>query len=154
MRYLDKFLVFAETGHRQQLGLSLQDFQTLVQKIGTENCCLTWSTKNVCKNASSQTFGLFRRFCWNHSPLFTTSLLPSTCGSLHPIVFPEIFFHTLCSRLEKFSTAKNLSNLGCSRFEHFSTCAFCRWVDIFTQKGNCSSPKNLGKSPNSNKNVS
>ena len=33
VRWLDKFLVHARTGHRQQLGLSLQDFQTLPQKL-------------------------------------------------------------------------------------------------------------------------
>ena len=39
--YLDKFLVHARTGHRQQMGLSLQVFQTLPQKVVTENSCLT-----------------------------------------------------------------------------------------------------------------
>ena len=32
---------YVRTGHRQQVGHSLQDFQTLPQKVGTENCCLT-----------------------------------------------------------------------------------------------------------------
>ena len=41
VRYLGNFVVHARTRHRQQMVLSLQDFQTLPQKVGTENCCLT-----------------------------------------------------------------------------------------------------------------
>ena len=68
--------------------------------------------------------------------------------------FTQLFFqtllsHTLCSRLERFSTANNFSKLWCSKFQHVSTYAFCRWADIFTQKWNCSSPNNLCESPNS-----
>ena len=37
--------------------------------------------------------------------------LPSACGSLHTTLFQRLFSHTLCSRLERFSTAINLSNL-------------------------------------------
>ena len=72
VRYLDKFLVHARTGHRQHLGLSLQDFQTLPQKICTENC-LTWSTGNVCKNNCPRPTGLFSRYCWKDFPLFATA---------------------------------------------------------------------------------
>ena len=57
--------------------------------------------------------------------------------------------HTLCSRLERFSTSNNLCNLWCSKLQHVSTYAFCRWDDIFTQKGNCSSRSILCKSPKS-----
>ena len=117
VRWLDKFHVRAKTGYRQQLGLSFQDFQTLPQKVGTENCCLTWSTRNVCKNVSSQPTGLFSRFCRKDSPLFTTAT---------QLFFQSLFSHTLCSRLERFSTANNLSNLWCSKLQHVSTCAFCR----------------------------
>ena len=41
VRYLDKLLVHVRIEHRQQLGFSLQDFQTQPQKVVTENCCLT-----------------------------------------------------------------------------------------------------------------
>ena len=117
MRWLDKFLVLAKTGYRQQLGLSFQEFQTPPQKFGTENCCLTLSTRNVCKNVSSRPTGLFSRFCRNDSPLFTTAT---------QLFFQSLFSHTLCSRLERFSTANNLSNLWCSKLQHVSTYAFCR----------------------------
>ena len=111
VRYLDKFLVHARTRHRQHLGLSLPDFQTLLQKIGTENFCLTWSTGNVCKNVSPRPTGLCSSFCWNNSRLFYTSLppcfpyanslpptapyrlqLPSTYGSLLQLPCPICFF--------------------------------------------------------------
>ena len=70
VRWWDKLLVRGRIEYRQQLGLSLQDFQPLPQKVGTENCCLTCSTRNVCKNVSSRPTGLFSRFCWNDSRLF------------------------------------------------------------------------------------
>ena len=38
---LDEFFVHARTGHHQRLGFSFQEFQTLPQKVGTENRCLT-----------------------------------------------------------------------------------------------------------------
>ena len=59
--------------------------------------------------------------------------------------FKNLLSHILCSRLERFSTANNLSNLWCSKLQHVSTYAFCRWDDLFTQKWNCSSPNNLCK---------
>ena len=143
VRLLDKFIVHARTRHRQQLRLPLRDFQTLPQKVGTENCCLTWSTKNVCKNVSSRPIDLFCRFCWNdsaRSPLLaTTSQMFSECLSSH----------TLCSCLETLSTTNSLCNFWHSKLEHVSTYALCHWDDIFTQKGNCKSPKNLCKSPES-----
>ena len=68
------------------------------------------------------------------------------------LLLPNCFFqsllsHTLCSRFERFSTANNFSNLWCSKLQNVSTYAFWCWDDIFTQKGNCSSPSNLCKSP-------
>ena len=81
-------------------------------------------------------------------------LLPSCppyASSLPPAVpFTQLFFqsllsHTLCSRLERFSTANNLANLWCSEIQHVSTYRFYRWDDIFTQKWTCSAPKNLCK---------
>ena len=42
------FLVHGTTRHRQLLGLSLQDFQKLAEKFGTENYS-TWLVRNVCK---------------------------------------------------------------------------------------------------------
>ena len=87
--------------------------------------------------------------------LHTVPKLPSAYGSLPPAApLTQLFFqswlsHTLCSRLERFSTANNLSNLWCSKLQHVSTYAFCCWDDIFTQKWNCSSPNNLCKSPKS-----
>ena len=104
---------------------------------------LTWSTRNVCKNVSSRPTGLFSRFCWNDSPLFTTSRPPA--APLPQLFFQSLLSHTLCSRLERFSTTNNLSNLWCSKFQQVSTYAFCSWNDIFTQKWNCSSPNNLCK---------
>ena len=160
MRYLDKFLIHARTGRRQQSGLSHQDFQTLPQEVGTENCCLTGSTRNVCKNVSSWPTGLFSSFYWNHFSLFTTSLPPirklfSAYGSLPPaapftqLCLQSLLSDTLCSRLEWFSTANNLSNLWCSKLQHVGTYAFCRWDDKFTLKWNWSSPNNLRESTKS-----
>ena len=139
VRYLAEFLVHARTGHCQQLVLSLQDFQTLPQKVGTENR-LTWSKRNVCKNVSSRPTGLSSRFCWNDSPLFTTGT---------QLLSQSLLSHTLCRRLERFSTANNLSHLWCSKLQHVTTYAFFCWDYIFTQKGNCCSPNNLCESPKS-----
>ena len=61
--------------------------------------------------------------------------------------FQSLLSHTLGSQLERFSTANNLSNLWCSKLQHVSTYAFCRWDDIFTQKWNFSSPNNLSSAP-------
>ena len=72
-------------------------------------------------------------------------LVPSACGSFTQLFFQSLLSHTLCSRFEGFSTAKNLSNLCCNKLHHVSTYAFCRWDDIFTQKWNCSSPNILSK---------
>ena len=63
--------------------------------------------------------------------------------------FQSLLSHTLCSRLEILSTTNNLCDLWHSKFQQVSTYAFCSWNDIFTQKRNCSSPKNLCKSPKS-----
>ena len=147
---MDKFLGHAKTGHRQQLGLSLQDFQTLPQKVGTENC-LTWSTRNVCENVSSLPTGLFSKFSSKDS---SSSPFPAGQPPAAPFSFTQLFFksllsHTLCSQLERFSTTNNLSNLWCSKLQQVSTYAFCSWDDIFTQERNGSSPNNLSKSPKS-----
>ena len=81
--------------------------------------------------------------------------LPYAYGSLLPSVsftqsfFQSLFSHTLCSRLEGFSTANNFCNLWCSKLQQVSTYAFCLWDDIFTQKWNCSSPNNLCESSKS-----
>ena len=135
-RWLDKILVHVRTGHRQQMGLSLQDFQTLPQKVGTEICCLTCSTRNVCKSVSSRPTGFLSRFCSNDFPLFNAALFTQ-------LFFQGFLSHTLYRRLERFSTTKNFSNLWCSKLQHVNTFAFCRWDDLFTQKWNCNSPNNL-----------
>ena len=106
--------------------------------------------RNVCKNVSSRPTGLFSRSCWNDSPFLLPPCLPYA-SSLPPAArFTQLFFqsllpHTPCSRFERFSTAKNLSNLWCSKLQHVSNYAFCRWDDTFTQNWNCSSPNNLCK---------
>ena len=123
-----------------------QDFPKLPRKVDTENYS-TSLMRNVCKNVSSRPTGLFSRFCWKDFPLFTTGRPPSAPFS--QLFFQSLSSHTLCSHLERFSTANNLSNLWCSKLQHVSAYAFCRWDDIFTQKGNCSSPNNLCKSPKS-----
>ena len=124
------------TSHRLQLGRSLQDFKTLPQKVGTDNCCLTWSTRNVWKNVSPWRTGLFRRFCWNDSPLFTAT---------SQLFFQSLLSHTLCSRLEILSTTNNHCDFRHSKVQQVSTYAFCSGDDIFTQKWNCRSPNNLCK---------
>ena len=120
--------------------------------------------RNVCKNVSSRPTGLFSRFCWNDSPMFTACLppvrkLPSDCAPYRPATrppaapfpFTQFFFqsslsHTLCSRLEWLSTTNNLCDFWHSKLQYVSTYAFCCWDDIFTQKWNRSSPNNLCKS--------
>ena len=89
--------------------------------------------ENVCKNVSSRPTGLFRRFSWFDTPLFTT--YPPPAAPSTQLFFQSMLSLTLCSRLERFSTANNLSNLWCRKLQHVSTYAFCRWDDIFTQKG-------------------
>ena len=91
--------------------------------------------KMFVKNVSSQPIGLFR-FCWNDSVLLTTAT---------HLFCQRLLSHTLWSRHERFSNAKNLSNFWCSKLQHVSTYAFCRWDDIFIQKRNCTSPNNLCK---------
>ena len=53
--------------------------------------------------------------------------------------------HNLCSYLETLPTNNNLCNFWRSKFQQISTHAFCSWCDIFTQKWNCDSLKNLYK---------
>ena len=142
VRCLVKFLVHVRSGHCQRLGLSLQNFQTLPQKVGTEKCCLTCSTRNVCKNVSSPPTGLFSRFDWNGSHHVTAP--PFT-----QLFFQSFLSLTPCSPLEILSTTNNLCKFWHSKFQQVSTYTLCRWNDIFTQKWNCSSPKTLGKSPKS-----
>ena len=72
--------------------------------------------------------------------LFTTGI---------QLFFQSLLSHTLCSGLQSFYTANNLSNLWCSKLQQVRTDVFCRWDDIFTQKWNCSSPNNLCESPKS-----
>ena len=81
-------------------------------------------------------------------------LLPPCRTPSAPCSFTQLFFqkflsHTLCCRLERISTTKNLSNLWCSKLQHVSTYAFCSWEDMFTRKWNCCSPNNLCKSSKS-----
>ena len=108
------------------------------QNVGTANCCLIWWTRNVCQNVSLRQTGLFSRFCWIHFSLFTTVI---------QLFFQSLLSHTLRSRLERFYTANNLSNLWCSKLQHVSTDVFCRWDDKFTHKWNCSSPNKVCESP-------
>ena len=95
--------------------------------------------RNVCKNVSPRPTDLFCRLCWNDSarnpiPATTTHLFSQSLSS-----------HTLCSCLELLHTTNNLCNFWHSKFQQVSTYAFCSWDDIFTQKWNWSSPKNLCK---------
>ena len=120
------------------MGLSVQDFQKLPQKIGTKNNS-TWLMRNVCKNVSPRPTDLFCRLCWNDSArtpfsATTTQLYSQTLSS-----------HTLCRCLEILSTTNNLCNFWHSNIQQASTYAFCSWDDIFTQKWNCSSPNKLCK---------
>ena len=96
--------------------------------------------RKVCKNVSSRPTDLLCRFCWNDS-----ACLPYACGSLHlPATTTQLFSqslssHAICSCLEILAT----TNFWHSKLQQVSTYAFCSWDDIFTQKWNCSSPKNL-----------
>ena len=102
--------------------------------------------RKVCKNVSPRPTDLFCRFCWNDS-----ACLPYAYGSLPlPATTTQLFSQslssqTLCSCLESLSTTNNLCNFWHSKFQQVSTYAFFSWDDIFTQKWNCSSPKNLCK---------
>ena len=102
--------------------------------------------RTVCKTVSPRPTDLFCRFCWNDSG---RTLLPATL-SPPAAPFTQLFSqslssNTLCSCLDILSTTNNLCNFWHSRFQEVSTYAFCSWDDIFTQKWNCSSPKNLCK---------
>ena len=145
VRYWDRFLVHGTTRHCQLLGLSLQDFQKLPQKVGTENYS-KWLMRNVCRNISLRLTDLFCRFCWNDS---ARTLFPATFRP-PAVPFTQLFSQslsalTLCSCLEFLSITNNFWNFWHSKFQQVSTYAFCRWDGIFTQKWNCSSPKNLCK---------
>ena len=131
--------VFIEWGIRIDflfMGLSLQDFQKLPQKVGT-GIYSTWLMRNVCNNVSSRPTDLFCRFCWNDP---ASSPFPATTTQLFS---QSLSSHPLCSCLEIFSTTNNHCNFWHSKFQQVSTYAFCSWDDIFTQKWNCSSPNNL-----------
>ena len=138
VRWSDKFPVRGTTTHRQLLGLSLQHFQQLPQKVGTENYS-TWLRRNVCKNVSSWPTGLFCRLCWNDS---TCNHFPATTTQLF---YQSLSSHTLRSCREIFSISKNICNSWHSNFQKVSTHSICSRDDIFTQKGNCGSPNNLCK---------
>ena len=94
--------------------------------------------RNVCKNVYPRPADLFCRFCWNGSdrtpfPATTTQLFSQSLSS-----------NTLSSCLDILPTTNNLWSSS-AKFQQVSTCAFCSWDDIFTQKWNCRSPKNLCK---------
>ena len=145
VRLWDRFFVHGTTRHRQLLALSLQDFQKLPQKVGTENYS-TWLMRNVCKNVSSRPTGLFCRFCWNESACppdaYSSLPLPATTTQLFS---QSLSSHTLCSCLEILSTNNNLCNLWHTKVQQNSTYAFCSWDDIFAKKYDCSSRNNLCK---------
>ena len=84
--------------------------------------------RNVHKNVSSRPTDSFCRFFWNDSacrifPATTTQLFSQSLSS-----------HTLCSCLEILPTANNLCNFWRSKFQQFSSYAFCSWDDVFRQK--------------------
>ena len=62
--------------------------------------------------------------------------------------------HTLCSCLDILPTTNTLCNFWHSKIQQVSTYAFCSWDDLFTQKWNCSSPKNLCKCTESSSKLS
>ena len=125
------------------------DFPPRFQDTATKSwhrklfCCLSCSTRNVCKNVSSRPTGLFSRFCWNDS---ACSPFPAPSTQLF---FQSLLSHALCSRLEILSTTNNLCDFWHSKLQQVSTYVFCSWDDIFTQKYSCSPPNNLSKSPKS-----
>ena len=87
------------------MGLSLQDFQKLPQKVGTENYSKRLK-RNVCKNVSARPTDLFCRFCWNDSarslfPAATTQLFPHSPSS-----------HNFCCCLEIVPTTNNSATSG------------------------------------------
>ena len=120
------------------MGLSLQDFQKLPQKLGTENYT-TWLMRIGCIIVSPRPTDLFCRFCWNDS---ACSPFPATTLQLFS---QNQFSHTLCSCLEIISTTNNFCNFWRSRFQQVSTYAFCSWDDMFTQNWKNGSPNNLCK---------
>ena len=116
VRYYDIFFVLGTTRHRQLLGLSLQDFQTLPQKVSTENYS-PWLRKKVCNIVSSRSV-VFCRFCWNDSawtnfPATNTQLFSQNLSS-----------HALFSCLELFSTTNNICNLWQSKVQQVSNPVF------------------------------
>ena len=93
----------------------------------------------VCKNVSSRPTDLFCRICWNDS---ACSRFPTTTNQLFS---QSLSSYTLCSCREILSTTYNICNFWRSKFQQVSIYAFCGWDDLFAQKWNCSSPKNLCK---------
>ena len=66
-------------------GTNLQDFEKLLQKVGTQYCW-TWFMSKVCENVSSRPTGLFCRFRRNESafspfPATTTQLFSQSLSS-------------------------------------------------------------------------
>ena len=142
MNQQDVFLVRGRTSRRQLLGLSLQVFPKLPQKIATEYC-MTLIKRKYCQNVTSRTLGSVCRFSWDDS----------LC-SLFPATTTQLFSHspssrTLFSCFETVSTTNEFYNFWRSKFQQVSTHAFCSQDDVLTQKRNCGSPKNLRKSTES-----
>ena len=91
--------------------------------------------------------------CLLPSCLPHASSLPPTAPFRLQLPSPNSFFRICFSTL--FAADLNdflpliTSPISCSKLQHVSTYAFCRWDDIFTQTWNCSSPNILCESPKS-----
>ena len=133
-----KFSCLWEDKTLSTIGISLQDFQKLTQKVSIGKHS-TRLMRNIFKNVSSRPTVLFGIFWWNDSawcsfPATTTQLYSQSLSS-----------HTLCSCLERFSTTHNILRFWHSEFQQVSTRKCCSWDNLFRQKLNGSSPNNLSK---------
>ena len=105
-KYLDDFLVLGTTRHCQLLGLPLQGFQKLPQKLGTESYS-KGIARNFCRSISSQPTALFCKSCWNDSACSLLKLpLPQCfCRVCLPILFAAVLKLFLPLTISTFSGA-------------------------------------------------
>ena len=100
------------------MGLSLQDFHKLPQKVSTE-IYSTWLSRIFCKNVSSRPTDLFCRFCWNDSaraPFLatTTQLFLRVCL---PTLFAAVLEIVLQLTTSAISGTANSNKSAPARFQ-------------------------------------
>ena len=120
MKLHENFHVLRTKSHRQLLGLSLQGFGKLSQKVVNENCSI-WSMRKVCKMVLP---GPTCLFYWGQSACVpAVRMLLSAHSSLllsditSQLLSQSLPSHILCSCLETFRPTNTLCKIWQSNFQ-------------------------------------